>query len=72
MLIFADGDYVINLDNAKWIHIESYSPNAAYLKFDDCSVKFGSRAEAVFTLADIVDAYEQGKKVYRIVRGRTA
>ena len=72
MLIFDDGDYVINLDNAKWIHIESYNRDAAYLKFDDCSVKFSSRAEAESTLADIVDAYEQGKKVYRIVRGRTA
>lgn len=75
MLIFDDGDYsrAINLDNIEIIHVDDgYDRSFAYLNFDDCSLKFGSRAEAEFTLADIVDAYEQGKKVYRIVRGRTA
>lgn len=72
MLIF-DGDCVINFNNIEGVYVLPYVDSSVQLRFNNNYIlKFGSRAEAEFTLADIVDAYEQGKTVYRVVRGRTA
>lgn len=71
-MLIVDRNCVINLNNVDTVFVLPYDDSTTQLRFDDCVLRFNSRAEAEHVLADIVDAYEQGLKVYRIVRGRTA
>ena len=73
LVLTKNGAKAVNLDNIKYIYKSSVHSNHLCVVYvgsgESLLGKFDSAEKACKVLADILDAYEKGAKVYRIEQG---